>query len=59
MSENLDYVNGKKLAELATRYKVENGIQIFLRSHLVRTDWVYSNYNKIMNNVKSTYSAAH
>ena len=59
MSENLDYVNGKKLATLATRYKAENGIQIFLRSHLVRTDWVYSNYNKIMNNVKSTYSAAH
>jgi hypothetical protein len=59
MSENLDYVHGKKLVALADRYKDEDGIQIFLRSNLVRIDWVYSNYDKIMNNVKFIYSAAH
>jgi hypothetical protein len=58
MSENLDYVHGKKLAALATRYKDIDGNQIFLRSNLVRTDWVYSNYDKIMNSVKFIYSAA-
>jgi hypothetical protein len=51
MSENLDYANGKKYAALAARYKNENDIHIFLRSHLVRTDWVYYNYENIMNNV--------
>ena len=59
MSENLDYVHGKKFAALADRYKDEVGIQIFLRSNLVRIDWVYFNYDKIMNNVKFIYSVAH
>jgi hypothetical protein len=52
MSENLDYAHGRKLAALACRFNNEDGIQIFLRSHLVKIDWAYSNYEKIMNNVK-------
>lgn len=58
MSENLDYVHARKLAALASRYKDEDGIQIFLRSHLVKIDWVYSNYEKIMNNAKFIYDTA-
>jgi hypothetical protein len=52
MIENLDYVKGKELAALSVKYKNEDGIRIFLRSNLVRTDWVHSNYEKIMKNVK-------
>ena len=58
MSENLDYVHARKLAALASRYKDEDGIQIFLRSYLVKIDWVYSNYEKIMNNAKFIYDTA-
>jgi hypothetical protein len=52
MSENLDYVDGKKYAALASDYEGVDAIQIFLRSNLVRSDWVHSNYEKIMNSVK-------
>ena len=55
VSEKLDYANGKKFAAISADYKGEDAIQIFLRSNIVRTDWVYSNYDKIMNSVKFIY----
>ena len=58
MMENIDYVRGRKLAALACRYRNADGIQLFLRSHLLRTDWVYFNYEKIMNNVKFIHDMA-
>jgi predicted negative regulator of RcsB-dependent stress response len=58
MSENLDYVHARKLAALAARFKNGNDIQIFLRSYLIRIDWIYPNYEKIMNDVKYIYATA-
>ena len=52
MSENLDYLHSRKLAAIAAGYHDEEDIQIFLRSHLVRTNWTYFNYEKIMSKVK-------
>jgi hypothetical protein len=51
MMENLDFVGARKLASLALNYN-DDGIRIFLRSHLLRTKWIYYNYTKIMANVK-------
>jgi hypothetical protein len=58
MSENLDYLNGRKLAELAARYQADDSISIFLRSHLIKTNWIYFNCEKIMSNVKYIYDTA-
>ncbi|MDR3667916.1 MAG: hypothetical protein P4L35_13825 [Ignavibacteriaceae bacterium] len=52
MMENLDFQNAKNLAELAVGFNNKDGIQIFMRSHLLKTDWIYSNYLKVMDNVK-------
>jgi hypothetical protein len=57
MMENLDYAGARKLAALALSFNNEDGIRIFLRSHLLRTEWIYYNYTKIMDNVKFVFDS--
>jgi len=52
MMENLDFVRARKMAALAVRFSNNDGIQIFMRSHLLRIDWIYFNNKRIMDNVK-------
>ena len=58
MMENLDYVGGRTLASLEVKYNDVSKIQLFIRSHLLRIDWVYFNYRKIMNNAEFIYDTA-
>jgi hypothetical protein len=51
MMENLDYAGGRKLAALAGRFRDSDGIELFLRSNLIKANWIYLNYDKIMKNM--------
>ncbi|MDR3609385.1 MAG: hypothetical protein P4L27_02350 [Ignavibacteriaceae bacterium] len=51
MMENLDYTGGRKLAALAGRFRDSDGIELFLRSNLIKANWIYLNYDKIMKNM--------
>jgi hypothetical protein len=48
MMENLDYTRARKLAALATQFTNEDGINLFLRSHFIRAEWVYFNQKRIL-----------
>jgi hypothetical protein len=56
MMENLDYDGGRKLAALASRYSDTDGFQLFLRSNLIKVNWIYSNYDKIINKINSVHN---
>jgi hypothetical protein len=52
MMENLDLAGARKFAALALYYNNEDGMRIFLRSHLLRTEWIYYNHARILDNAK-------
>jgi hypothetical protein len=49
MMENLDYSGYRKIATLAARYLDADGIQLFLRSNLIKANWMFFNSGRIIN----------
>jgi tetratricopeptide (TPR) repeat protein len=52
MMEHLDYKKSRNFATLALRYNSGDGMNIFLRSHFLKSEWMYYNSDDILNKLK-------
>lgn len=48
MIEHLDYKKARKLSALALRYNSGDGMNLFLRSHFLKSEWMYYNSDNIL-----------
>jgi tetratricopeptide (TPR) repeat protein len=48
MMENLDYKRARKLSALALRFNSGDGMNLFLRAHFLKSEWMYYNSDAIL-----------
>jgi len=52
MMEHLDYNRARKLSSLALRYNRGDRLNLFLRSHFLKSEWIYYNADSILKNTR-------
>jgi hypothetical protein len=52
MMEHLDYERARKLAALALRYNSGDKINLFLRSHFLKSEWIFYNSEAVLKNTE-------
>ena len=51
MMQHLDYKRARKLSALALRYNSGDGMHLFLRSHFLKSEWIYYNSDRVLKNL--------